>query len=198
MVTQKLAQTIDGKVFTIGGRVLSRQNNDYRHLFGTVKDFVSGEESSNEPKKTYIVCDFKAPEAIGRRENLEDRFSNLHGCKLKAEDIALDCVVMSAEMLEPIPEHMPLWEHMNESPYVLTYQDEGENGIAFGSLGVSYDIGILLRAMLDSIGTYDLRLEKIEEADDLLCFSYEGKGKYRFVEFEISRAKFYPRAERLG
>lgn len=190
-----VSRSIQGKTFTIGGRVFANQNSDYRHLFGTVTEFQSGEECGNDPDETYIVCDFEAPKAIGRRQDLEEHFSKLHGCEKTIDDINLGGVVMAADMLLPIADTMPPWEHMEQSPYVLCYQDEGESGMTYGSLGVSNDLGLLLRCVLDTAQKDDLELTAVEEAEDLLCFSYEGKGKYRFVEFEISRAKVYPRAE---
>ena len=186
---------IGGKTFVVGGRVFSNQMSDYRHLFGKVREFQSGDESDNDPNQMYVVCDFDLPDSIDRVIDLEDRFSKLHGSPQKIGQISLDCVVMAADMLEPIAPKLP------EQPaaagnrmYALTYRSESENGVSFGCLGVSAGRSELLKQMLDFLEKQDVKMTAVEEAEDMYRFSFEGINKFLFLEIELDWVPAYTAA----
>lgn len=49
-----------------------------------------------------IYCDFEIPASEEMLRELEARFSDLYGETKTIDDISLDCVIMSPDMLEPL------------------------------------------------------------------------------------------------
>lgn len=187
----EITRTIEGKTFHIGGQVFSNSRSDYRHLFGTVKAFLEGEECGNEPGKLYVSCDFEEPESIELREELAVRFSGLSGRTVDLCDIRLDAVVMAAEMLEPITTAATEPEVSQADPYTLSYQRENEDGISFGCLAISNDRSVLIGRMLDDASRLGARLTDVEESPDRLYFSYEVPGRFSFIDYEMVRTPTY-------
>lgn len=179
------------RLFSVGGCVFSNHFTKYRHLFGTVKAFMTGEECGRDPSITYLLCDFEAPTGADMIEELEDRFSKLEGRAVDMSDIKLTDIALTPLMLEPVggltlePNPMKRW------PYALTYQVESESGISFGCLGVSDDKGKLLRVMLNDAGAKNARLVEVEESEDRYYFSCEVPGKFSFLEYELMCAPDY-------
>lgn len=179
------------KRFTVGGRVFSNSLTEYRYLFGTVKAFVNGEECGKEPGASYILCDFDAPDSVDMIEDLEDRFSKKECGAMDLSDIKLTDIPMKAEALEPVEDQLHEPNPQDCSPYTLTYQVEGENGISFGCLGISNNKGLLLRAMLNDAEEKEARLVEVEESEDRYYFSCEVPGRFLFLEYELTRVRDY-------
>ena len=55
---------------------------------------------------------------------------------------------MTPEMLEAIPHSIP---KRAGTLYALSYFSDGDDGCRYGTLSVSQDVGVLLRAMLDDM-----------------------------------------------
>ena len=92
----------DGKVFTIGGRISANGKSEYEGLFGTVTEIRSGADRETENDVPDIYCDFEMPVAEEILHELEERFSGLYGETKTIDDISLDSVIMSPNMLEPL------------------------------------------------------------------------------------------------
>ena len=92
----------DGKVFTIGGRVSANGESEYEGLFGTITEIRSGADRETENDVPDIYCDFEIPASEEMLRELEARFSDLYGETKTLDDISLDCVIMSPDMLEPL------------------------------------------------------------------------------------------------
>ena len=93
---------VDGKVFTIGGRISANGESEYEGLFGTVTEIRSGADRETENDVPDIYCDFEIPASEEMLRELEARFSDLYGETKTIDDISLDCVIMSPDMLEPL------------------------------------------------------------------------------------------------
>ncbi len=93
---------VDGKVFTIGGRISANGESEYKGLFGTVTEIRSGADRETENNVPDIYCDFETPVSEETLRELEERFSGLYGEIKTIDDINLDCVIMSPDMLEPL------------------------------------------------------------------------------------------------
>ena len=92
----------DGKVFTIGGRISTNGESEYEGLFGTITEIRSGADRETENDVPDIYCDFEIPASEEMLRELEARFSGLYGEIKTIDDISLDCVIMSPDMLEPL------------------------------------------------------------------------------------------------
>ena len=92
----------DGKVFTIGGRISANGGSEYEGLFGTITEIRSGADRETENDVPDIYCDFEVPASEEMLRKLEARFSGLYGETKTLDDISLDCVIMSPDMLEPL------------------------------------------------------------------------------------------------
>ena len=92
----------DGKVFTIGGRISANGESEYEGLFGTITEIRSGADRETENDVPDIYCDFEIPDSEEMLRELEARFSGLYGETKTIDDISLDCVIMSLDMLEPL------------------------------------------------------------------------------------------------
>ena len=92
----------DGKVFTIGGRISANGESEYEGLFGTITEIRSGADRETENDVPDIYCDFEVPASEEMLRKLEARFSGLYGETKTLDDISLDCVIMSPDMLEPL------------------------------------------------------------------------------------------------
>ena len=93
---------VEGKVLTIGGRISANGESEYEGLFGTVTEIRSGADCETENDVPDIYWDFETPVAEETLRELEERFSGLYGEAKTIDDISLDCVIMSPDMLEPL------------------------------------------------------------------------------------------------
>ena len=93
---------VDEKVFTVGGRVMANDASEYAGLCGTVAEIRSGADRETENDTPDIYCDFEPPASEEMLRELEARFSDLYGETKTIDDISLDCVIMSPDILEPL------------------------------------------------------------------------------------------------
>lgn len=92
---------VDGKVFTVGGRVMANDASEYAGLCGTVTEIRSGADRETENDTADIYCDFEPPASEKMLRELETRFSDLYGEPKTIDDVGLDCVIMGPDTLEP-------------------------------------------------------------------------------------------------
>ena len=91
---------IDGKEFKIGGGVFANDESEYMGLYGTVTEIRTDEDRETENDTPDIYCEFMSPDSVAMAAELETRFSDLYRQDMQLEEISLDCVIMSPEMLE--------------------------------------------------------------------------------------------------
>lgn len=182
------------KNFVIGGLVLANGKSDYEGLFGCVRSIHCHGGQGYGNGRAYVCCAFQLPEGPQVVYNLERRFTKLYGRQAGLEDIPLDAVVLSAEMVEPVAQILPETE---QSLYVLTLLKEYTYGAFSTPLGASEDIGILLRLMQEDKNKYvPLVLTSSVVRETGICFSYEAKDVLKDDEcvytYVISTAALYP------
>ena len=93
---------VDGKVFIVGGRISANGESEYDGLCGTIMEIRSGTDRETENDTPDIYCDFETPVSEETLRELEERFSGLYGEPKTIDDISLDSVIMSPDMLEPL------------------------------------------------------------------------------------------------
>lgn len=161
------------KRFEVGGEVFANLNSNYIGLFGIVTE-IRRKDGQDTPE---ICCSFTPQKALNGPYTREEYASKQWWHLSKSDEPKLEGVVMTPEMLEPIPDMLP---QSAGNIFVLSYSSGDEEGCCSGALAVSPDVGVLLRAMLD-----DLKKRKTEvilthvverETEYFFCFEARETG----------------------
>lgn len=91
---------VDGKEFAVGMEICCNDKSNYFGLNGYINEFRTEEDKETENDGVDIVCEFNAPEDAEVIVKLEKKFSELYGKPMQIDNIALDYVIMSPEMLD--------------------------------------------------------------------------------------------------
>lgn len=104
MILQRTGEKIirTGRTYMVGSKVIANGRSEYEGLRGIIKEIRDGKDKDTENVTPDIYCEFDVPESEDEVLRLEKRFSSLYGTKKSIDDIALDCVVMSPDMLVPV------------------------------------------------------------------------------------------------
>lgn len=89
---------IEGKEFTIGGRVYANNSSLHEGLYGEVTEIRTGEDTDTDDVTHDIVVDFEIPTEPAIIKSIV----NIYNDGRSIEDVPLDCLNMDAEMLEPV------------------------------------------------------------------------------------------------
>lgn len=92
----------EGKTFVIGEPIYVTDESDYKGLFGIVTEIRDGKDKETDNDTVDIHCALDEPVLPFEKEELEKRFSELYQEKKRIEDIALDYVILSPDMLIPV------------------------------------------------------------------------------------------------
>lgn len=93
---------LDGTSWTIGMPVYANEESDFSGLYGYITEIRTNDDQETENDTPDIYCHFNAPVLPDEIRKLEERFSILHGCPKKLDELGLDMVIMSPEMLMPL------------------------------------------------------------------------------------------------
>lgn len=161
----------EDKTFVIGGSVFANDESEYMGLYGTVTEIRTGDDRETENDTPDIYCEFVLPDTLSMLAELESRFSDLYGQPKDLTDISLDCVIMSPEMLEPVPAK-PV-ESLG-SLLTLTCLEDQIDHIEGVTLAISNEMGVLLRKMLEDLDNYDYPplLTRVEKMINGYLFTY--------------------------
>lgn len=104
MLLNKAGQsiTVEDKVYTVGMSVCATETSTYEGMFGVITEIRDGEDKETENKSVDIICEFNPHMSIMKAREIEQRFSRLHGQRKSINDLGLDYVVLSPEMLRPV------------------------------------------------------------------------------------------------
>ena len=165
---------IDGKEFKIGGGVFANDESEYMGLYGTVTEIRTDEDRETENDTPDIYCEFMSPDSVAMAAELETRFSDLYRQDMQLEAISLDCVIMSPEMLEPVPAREP---ESTGNLLTLTCLEDQIDHVDGVTLAISNDMGVLLRKMLENLEEYDDPpvLTRVEKTISGFLFAYGGR-----------------------
>ena len=187
----------DGKTFTIGGVAWANGASDYAGLIGRVTEIRTGDDKETENEGPDIYCAFNVPERDAVVKEYEARFSALYRMPKRIDDLALDCVVMAPEMLEPVAETLPT---ASGKLYVLTFRKDSDEDCAAGPLGVSEDRSVLTRKMLDNADDYGIAVvlshsEETEQGGRYVFEAAKVESDDLNLEYMIFEVPAYPAAK---
>ena len=94
--------THEGVTYTIGDKIFSNDNSDFRGLFGYIKEIRTSDDRETDNDTPDIHCYFYPPFEPEAITELESRFSALYRSPKKLEDIALDEVIMAPDMIQVV------------------------------------------------------------------------------------------------
>lgn len=132
------------KRFEVGGEVFANLNSNYTGLFGYVTE-IRRKDGQDTPE---ICCSFTPQKTLDGPYTRERYVSKQWSHLKKLDEPELEGVVMTPEMLEAIPHSLP---KRAGTLYALSYFSDGDDGCRYGTLSVSQDVDVLLRAMLDDM-----------------------------------------------
>ena len=110
----------DNGTFVIGGPIIATDESEYQGLYGTITEIRTDEDRETENETPDIYCSFEPPVYPHEIRDFERVFSDLYGEPKTLDDISLDEVIMSPEMIRMIPEEKPLLERT----YVYLVQED--------------------------------------------------------------------------
>ena len=104
MILNKKGQVFEylDKKFTIGELIIANNYSSYCGLIGIIKEICDGEDKDTSNLTPDIHCEFYKPETEAEVKFFEERFSNNYGTKKTFDDIAIDDVIMSPDMIDRI------------------------------------------------------------------------------------------------
>ena len=194
MVLQKPGTVFcaDEKKFVVGGTVFANDESEYAGLFGTVLEIRTGDDRETENDTPDIYCEFLPPESDGIIHELEERFSELYQQPKKIGEFALDYVIMAPEMLIPIPDMVS--EEVART-YTVTCYFHTKDGCIATTVGISEDIGVLIRIMLADAKKHssEVVLLSATQENDVMYFEFgiTEPGHEFYAEYRIARSPVY-------
>ena len=126
IITEPKAEFLyEGETYRIGATVIANAKSAYEGLVGEICEIRTGEDKETENETPEIFCRFELPKLSADITEFEKRFSDACATEKKIEDIPLDSVIMSPEMLI-----CPDNDRNKEKIYVLTeeWANDGDGG----------------------------------------------------------------------
>lgn len=164
----------EGKTFVIGETIYVTDESDYKGLFGIVTEIRDGKDKETENDTVDIHCALDEPVLPFEKEELEKRFSELYQEKKHIEDIALDYVILSPDMLMPIKSGDENTEKIELYIVQEEYCDD-----EFGVNNYYFTDYILAKQKLNEIVAEDFRNGYVSEWQKIDEFKFEsGKDYY--------------------
>lgn len=107
MILNKLGETFEyeGRKLMIGAQIIANGKSAYEGLFGAITEIRDGKDKETENETPDIYCRFEEPDTPYEISMLETRFTDLCGTPKTIDDIALDLVIMSTEMVMTVKEY---------------------------------------------------------------------------------------------
>ena len=92
---------IDDVEYTIGAPVVATDESEYKNLYGRIFEIRTGEDQETGNDCPDIYCSFEMPEREDIITELEAAFSDLYRQPKTMDDIGIDYVILSPEMIRP-------------------------------------------------------------------------------------------------
>lgn len=89
----------DGITYTIGDTIIGTNASEYEGLIGTITEIRDGDDKETENETPDIYCSFEVPIFPEDVKQLEETFSDLYNETKTIDDIVLDMVIMTPEMV---------------------------------------------------------------------------------------------------
>ena len=104
MIYNKLGTIVicsEDKFFTIGDNIkVNKNDEDYQGAIGYITEIRTGDDKETDNEGIDIHCSLSVPEGLVK--TFEKRFSDIYGTKKTIDDIILDEVILSADMIDKI------------------------------------------------------------------------------------------------
>jgi hypothetical protein len=106
MILSKYGESlkIGDKVFTVGDRVLANDSSEYEGLYGEIIEIKTDPDKDTDNEGVDIHVCFEVPEDKKLISEIEDKFSKLYGESKTIDEIALDLVIMTPDMIDVVEE----------------------------------------------------------------------------------------------
>lgn len=164
----------DGKIFVVGEPIYVTDDSDYKGLFGIVTEIRDGKDKETDNDTVDIYCTLDEPVLSFDKEQLEGRFSQLYGNKMTLENIALDYVILSPDMLMPVK---PGKENTDKIELYIVQEEYFDD--EFGVNNYYFTDYILAKQKLNEIVAEDFRNGCVKDWQEYKEFKFEsGKDYY--------------------
>ena len=180
----------EGRKLMVGDQIAANGESAYNGLFGTITEIRDGEDKETENETPDIYCWFEKPVTPYETRVLEERFTNLCGTAKTVDEIALDLVIMSPEMIVTVKE----FENGNTSipVFVITeeWADEDDSGINFLFASDIDDakrkMHLAIKEAMQCGGIFNMRGEEgVEEDSSELSYEIYSEGFYCESHYSI-------------
>ena len=116
MIYNKIGQVFCDKSrkFIIGEEIIGTDQSEYKNLIGYIVEIRTDSDRETENETPDIYCSFEPPTSAYDIEELEAVFSDLYDEPKKMDDIILDMVIMSPEMIVPTREQNLFEQHVTD------------------------------------------------------------------------------------
>lgn len=185
MILNKLGETFEyeGRKLMIGAQIIANGKSAYEGLFGTITEIRDGEDKETENETPDLYCRFEEPDTPYEISMLETRFTDLCGTPKTIDDIALDLVIMSPEMVMTVKEYE---SGKIAIPVFVITEDWAEDDDSGINIWFASDITSAKTKMKRAIkeakkggGIFDRRGEEgIEEESSELSYEIYSEGYY--------------------
>lgn len=180
IITKRGAEFLyKGETYRIGATVIANEKSAYEGLVGGICEIRTGEDKETENETPEIFCRFELPKLSADITELEKRFSDDCVTKKKIDDIPLDSVIMSPEVLI-----CPNNARNKEKIYVLTeeWANDGDGGVNAGVFTDLYTAKAFFNAAL-ARGMSDGLIAKWQADEELKFEEDESSYKAWFDEY---------------
>ena len=127
-----------------------------------------------DTRQDYEELDSAISSGLYLKDVMNRQGENFYYMHMQLEEISLDCVIMSPEMLEPVPAREP--ESIGNQLTLTCLEDQIDH-VDGVTLAISNDMGVLLRKMLENLEEYDDPpvLTRVEKTISGFLFAYGGR-----------------------
>lgn len=192
MILNKLGETFEyeGRKLMIGAQIIANGKSAYEGLFGAITEIRDGKDKETENETPDIYCRFEEPDTPYEISMLETRFTDLCGTPKTIDDIALDLVIMSPEMVMTVKEYE---SGKISIPIFVITEDWAEGDDSGVNVWFTSDMASAKKKMKRAIkeakkegGIFDRRGEEgIEEESSELSYEIYSEGYYCSSHYSI-------------
>lgn len=185
-----------GKIYKIGAPIVGTDDSEYKGLFGRITEIRTDKDKLTDNETPDIYCSFDRPLLQQEINDVEARFSELYGEKKWIDDIILDEVILSPDMVKPLPESK---QHADGLEIFIVKQEWSVDGECDSSADVFTDYDEAKHLMHEALKE-DMAngiISRIEgndgfvsdESDDFYEGYIDGEHNENFYMIEIKREK---------
>ena len=159
-------------------------------LFGTITEIRDGEDKETENETPDIYCHFEDPVTPYELGKLEERFTNLCGTPKTIDEIALDLVIMSTEMVITLNEAESGKVWIPAFVIIEDWAEDDDSGVnvwlASDMVSAKQKMNLAIKEAMQGGGIFDMRGDKdIVEDSSELSYEIYSEGFYCSSHYSI-------------